>query len=80
MLELERLDHKMKALNQPECLQQVNCNLSELDRDVRRMLRVQWKEFVHFMEDSQGPIADHSEDVVSLRHVSVRLTTSPSAA
>ena len=31
----------------------VSVGIAEMPRDMRRMLRVQWKEFLHHMEDAQ---------------------------
>jgi hypothetical protein len=31
----------------------VTCQIEELPRDVKRVLRVQWKEFLHWLEDYQ---------------------------
>jgi hypothetical protein len=33
--------------------QQVNVCLGNLPSDIKRLLRMQWKEFVHYLEDAQ---------------------------
>lgn len=46
----------------------VALDLVELPRDLRRMLRVQWKEFIHYLEDyeiercSETPNFERSTD------------------
>jgi len=44
---------------QPKRNAETLCRLEELPDDLKRMLRVQWKEFYHYIDDSM------SEDYIS---------------
>ena len=42
--------------------QPIVCELPELSVDMKRMLKVQWKEFVHWLAEKGGDFGDESAD------------------
>jgi len=44
----------------------VDCSLPELPKDLRRVLRVQFKEFLHYLDDSICEPSGDSSGIVQL--------------
>ena len=57
----------LAGLSQSMGREEVVCSVADLQHQMRRMLRVQWKEFVHSIEDVEIGSQDKQAEVVSLR-------------